>query len=258
MTTIVISFLIAIFAIVMAVKTSQKASKNKRDCVKGDTTIKGSTTVTSPPDESAECSNISKIEVDLSAVLRDVMSNSQNIDYSENRRKREEKKDRMTKLDLVLGAHVFICAFKDYLSISNFYDLEQKLPVFEKELAEYLTLYKRPDFEKIRVKAIKEFKDTHPNETITKDERFLLSNPQQIIIDKHDLSKRASIEFGGYWNRVLNGYKQKAAYKKRLKYLIDYIDSVIDKPMIADYPDVKQRMIDYKAEYNNQLTAASI
>lgn len=241
----------------MAVKTSKKASRNKRDCVKSDT-IKDSTIILSHPNESAESSNISEIEIDLNAVLRDVMANSKNIGYSENQRKREEKRDSMTKLNLVLGAHVFICALKDYLSISNFYDLEQKLPVFEKELTDYLILYKRPDFEKIRAKAIKEFRDSHPDETISKDERFLLSNPQQIIIDKHELSNRVSIEFGGYWNRVLNAYKQKAAYKKRLKYLVDYIDSIIDKPMVADYPDIKQRMIDYKTEYNNQLIATSI
>lgn len=87
---------------------------------------------------------------------------------------------------------------------------------------------------------------------------YKLIHPKEIDIEKmsYDIAYIVLKEFKEYWTNVLLSYKRKDAYKKRLNYLINYIDELKTKKYICQFPDIILELNNIKDDYRQKLEQA--
>lgn len=165
---------------------------------------------------------------------------------------REQKYREFEERTIINNIYVFISYLNQYLKIKSFYDIKNILPTFKEELECYEQITKRSDFDKLLKKTISEY-NKRSGARITYKVSELLKKPELIVVDEYALSLKATTYFKEYWDYVLLGYKQKSAYIKCLKYLVNYISNEINDPIIAKYKNIKETMLRYQTEYKNEI-----
>lgn len=165
--------------------------------------------------------------------------------------KREERRKRHHSIWLVLR---YMVTYKQLIQSSNFYDFKNNIADHKYAQGELRKAH--PDgypFEvAIRFCRMEYYYGTCDHQITDNDVKFIL-NWQSNIIDTHETLKNVLSAYKKHWDGVLVSYVRPSARIKRLQYLVENLEDMMDLPDIQEYPDILQDMKELQNQYQLQL-----
>lgn len=88
---------------------------------------------------------------------------------------------------------------------------------------------------------------------LTDDDVNFILNWKSNSIDVHDTLKKVLASYKSYWDGVLSSYVRPSARIKRLQYLIEDLENIMNLPYIQEHLDVLQGVKELQSQYQSQL-----
>lgn len=165
--------------------------------------------------------------------------------------KREERRKRHHNIWLVLH---YMVTYRQLIQSSNFYDFKNNIAAHKYAQGELRKAH--PDsysFEAAIRFCRMEYYYGACDHQITDNDVKLILNWQSNIIDTHGTLKSVLSAYKEHWDGVLASYVRPSARIKRLQYLVENLEDMMNLPDIQEYPDILQGMRELQNQYQLQL-----
>lgn len=169
--------------------------------------------------------------------------------------KREERMKRHHSIWLILR---YMVTYRQLIQTSNFYDFKKNIADHKYAQGELRKAH--PDsypFEAaIRFCRMEYYYGTCDHQITDNDVKLIL-NWQSNIIDTHETLKKVLSAYKEHWDGVLASYVRPSARIKRLQYLVENLEDLMNLPDIQEYPDILQDMRELQNQYQLQLNEST-
>lgn len=166
-------------------------------------------------------------------------------------KKKDERMMRKHKIWLVLR---YMISHRQLVQSSTFYDFKKYIADHKYAIGELRKSHpNKYSFDAaIRFCRMEYYYGTCDHQLTEADIEFIL-NWQSNIINTHDILKNVFVSYKEYWDGVLSSYIRPSARTKRLRYLIENLEEMMDLSDIQEYPDILQGMKELQNQYQVQL-----
>ena len=186
---------------------------------------------------------------------REAKSDDSKKNWREKGKMRENRMIRKRKIWTVLR---YMITYKYLIDSSDFYSFKKNLTDYNYAKGELLKLH--PDkysFDAaIRFCRMENYYGTCDYLLTDDDVNFIL-NWQSNSIDVHDTLKNVFTSYKIYWDGVLSSYVRPSARIKRLQYLIEDLENIMNLPDVQEHPDVLQGVKELQILYQSQLNGGT-
>lgn len=180
-------------------------------------------------------------------------------DIDKKRRKRREMREkRMVRKRKIWAVLRYMVTYNHLMESSNFYSFNNNLIDHNHAKGEIRKL--KPDkysFDTaIRFCRMENYYGTCDYQLNDEDVNYII-NWQSNSIDVNDALKNVLNSYKNYWDGVLSSYVRQSARKKRLQYLIEDLENIMNLPYIQEHPDVLQGVKELQIQYQMQLNEST-
>jgi len=186
---------------------------------------------------------------------REARPDNSEKDWRQRGKLREKRMIRKRKIWAVLR---YMVTYLYFMKSSDFYSFKKNLIDHNHAKGELRKLH--PDnysFDAaIRFCRIENYYGTCDHQLTDNDVKYIL-NWQSNSIDTRDTLKNVLASYKEHWDSVLSSYVRPSARIKRLQYLIEDLENIMDLPDIQDYPDILQGVKELQRQYKSQLNESA-
>ncbi len=173
---------------------------------------------------------------------------------AKHRQERKEKSRRMEQRDKWLAIHVAMAAYAQWEDVGcNTCPDEHTVEALKHANAEMRQLKGDPDFDGCMKTAVAEYRKSHGKAPTAAQKRFA-EQPEDYDTEKMVAGKWAAYIMGyrDYWEGQIAQLKRKSAIANRRRYLLEHLDTLIDKASSLALDEAAELLQEYK-RYNEQM-----